>query len=205
MSKLHAPEAIASLPSIAWKNGGGTTRTLAVEPANAGLNDFLWRISLAEIVSPGSFSSFDGVDRTIMLWSGDGVVLCSPAWEQHALTTRWEPFSFPGEDDVACELVGDATTDLNLMVRRGQVEAELLTYRSGAVLSAPMQEVVILCAQGEISILTLGRAPVVLQSESFLRISQVDSDVTVVMRDINSVYICALLKTPMNKGVSPLF
>lgn len=200
MSELHGPELIANLPSIAWKNGGGTTRTLAVEPACAGLNDFLWRISLAEITSPGSFSSFEGVDRSILLWSGEGVILRSPTWDKYALTTRWEPFSFRGEDDVTCELVNNPTTDLNLMARRGQAEAELQTYRSGTILSAPIGDVVIVCAQGEISVLVHGRAPVVVPAESFLRVSQVDCDIAVVMGTINSVYVCALLKTPMNKG-----
>lgn len=200
MSKLYGPQQIANLPSIAWKNGGGTTRTLAVEPADAGLDDFLWRISLAEIASSGSFSSFAGVDRTIMLWGGDGVILRSTAWEEHALTTPWKPFSFRGEDDVECDLVGCGTTDLNLMARRGQVEAELRTCRSSTTFPAPIADVVFLCAQGEISIELHDRAPIMLHAQSFLRVSQVDADIAVVIGDINSVYISALLKNTVNKG-----
>ena len=197
MSKFHEPKPIQSVPSIAWKNGGGTTRTLAVEPADAGLDNFLWRISIAEITSPGSFSSFDGADRSIMLWSGEGVILRSSEWAEHALTTPWEPFSFRGEDDVTCDLISGSTADLNLMLRRGKIGAELRVYRSGTTLAAPMEAIVILCAQGEISVLMNGQAPVVLPSESFLRISQVDADIAVIMSDINSVYICALIQKGM--------
>ena len=33
-----------------WKNGGGTTREVAVSPEGAGLDDFAWRISLAALL-----------------------------------------------------------------------------------------------------------------------------------------------------------
>jgi environmental stress-induced protein Ves len=64
---LHDAIAIDSVASVPWKNGGGTTRQLAVGPADATADDFLWRLSIARIDAPGSFSVFSGIDRTILL------------------------------------------------------------------------------------------------------------------------------------------
>ena len=121
--EIQAPIAIDSVASIPWKNGGGMTRQLAVSPAEAGANDFLWRLSIAQIDARGEFSAFPGIDRTILLWQGDGVVLRSPAWPDHRLDEPRSPFFFRGEDEVVCDLLGGATQDLNLMVRRGKVDA----------------------------------------------------------------------------------
>ena len=53
-----------------WKNGGGVTREVAVSPPGAGMNDFVWRVSLAEVTEPGSFSRFDGVKRHLTVLRG---------------------------------------------------------------------------------------------------------------------------------------
>ena len=58
-----------------WKNGGGTTREVAVSPEGAGLDDFAWRISLAELHEAGAFSSYPGVSRTLLLLEGEPVRL----------------------------------------------------------------------------------------------------------------------------------
>jgi environmental stress-induced protein Ves len=73
--EIQAPIAIENVASIPWKNGGGTTRQLAVWPMDATSDDFLWRISIAQIDAPGEFSTFPGTDRTILLWRGEGVTL----------------------------------------------------------------------------------------------------------------------------------
>ena len=47
-----------------WRNGGGVTRELASSPE--GVDDFDWRVSIAEVTASGDFSRFPGVDRTIV-------------------------------------------------------------------------------------------------------------------------------------------
>jgi environmental stress-induced protein Ves len=56
-----------------WRNGQGMTREIAREPA-AGEN-FLWRLSIAEIAASCDFSLFPGYDRTIALIEGAGMLL----------------------------------------------------------------------------------------------------------------------------------
>ncbi len=67
-----ALDAIAPTP---WKNGGGTTREIAVRPPGAGMDAFAWRVSVADIVADGPFSAFPGIDRQIALLDGAGVHL----------------------------------------------------------------------------------------------------------------------------------
>lgn len=109
---------LAALPPTPWKNGGGSTREVACWPEHSGLQDFGWRVSVASIASAGPFSSFPSIDRQIMLLEGDGVQLASAGW-QHTLDRRWQPLAFSGDDAVDCTLLGGASTDFNLMLRRG--------------------------------------------------------------------------------------
>src|SRR5690606_15272177 len=65
----------AGLSALPWKNGGGSTTTIAVGPPEAGFDDFDWRVSLATISEDGPFSRFPGVDRTLALVDGHGMTL----------------------------------------------------------------------------------------------------------------------------------
>lgn len=103
---------------VPWRNGGGTTREIAVHRDARQHDDFLWRLSIATVSKSGPFSIFDGVDRTIALIDGDGMSLRSPN-ETTIVKADTPPFSFRGEAEIVCELVGGATIDLNAMTRRG--------------------------------------------------------------------------------------
>jgi environmental stress-induced protein Ves len=187
---MMVPQRISRVPSIPWKNGGGTTRTLAVFPEGAGIDDFLWRISLAEISRPGPFSSFLGVDRTIMLCQGDGVRLRSAAWGEHELAEAYAPFAFRGEEHVSCALLGSTTTDLNLMVRRGPVQGTLRTYRAAVEITGVLEEVVILCAEGRV-LARVGNEVVSICAGEFLRVLK--SNLAVQVDAPESVFVCAVI------------
>jgi hypothetical protein len=179
---IQAPIAIDSVASIPWKNGGGTTRQLAVEPADATANDFLWRISIAQIDAAGDFSAFPGIDRTILLWRGDGVTLRSPAWPDHRLNDPRAPFFFRGEEEVACELLGRPTQDLNLMVRRGQVDATFGIIHEARCVVPACDDFFLLCARGGAQFAGSGGEQIVdVGADQFLRASKVDEDQAVVL------------------------
>lgn len=113
------------LKAVPWKNGLGITRELAVEPAGASMDDFAWRVSIADVDTASPFSTFPGIDRTIVLVEGAGFTMVLDGEREHALTTPCEPFAFPGEAKVDVRLAGGATRDFNLMVRRGVGAAKL--------------------------------------------------------------------------------
>ncbi len=109
-----------------WKNGGGTTAEIAVVPADADFASgrFDWRLSLASIERDGPFSAFPGVDRTIMLVEGAGMILTAAEGTRMVLDRRHLPQDFPGEWPVDCRLIDGPARDLNLMANRARVRAD---------------------------------------------------------------------------------
>jgi len=122
---------LVSLGEIApqpWKNGAGLTRELAASPA--GVADFDWRISVAEVARDAPFSAFPGVDRCIVLLRGAGMVLreTSGAWQQR-LDQSLQPFGFSGDDSLDATLIDGGSSDLNVMVRRGRFRSDVSVVR----------------------------------------------------------------------------
>lgn len=114
-----------------WKNGMGRTRELAIHPIGADLSDFAWRVSVAEVDSAAPFSAFPGVDRQIALLAGAGFVMRFADGGEHRLDEACVPFAFAGEAEVDVALLGGATRDFNLMLRRGVAEGRIETWRAG--------------------------------------------------------------------------
>ncbi len=120
----------ATLPSTPWKNGGGRTREIARVPAASALDDFDWRVSIADVSADGPFSTFDHVDRVIVLLSGAGVRLRSSDGKiDHRLDEPLVPFAFSGDDAITAALIDGASSDFNVMTRRGVARAELQIVR----------------------------------------------------------------------------
>lgn len=118
-----------SLPVSAWRNGGGETREIISWPA--GQAQFDWRASIATIATDGPFSRFEGIDRSITLLSGAGVLLSAEGGVEHRLDRSAEPFAFAGETAVSAHLINGITTDFNIMTRREQASAGVIAQRTG--------------------------------------------------------------------------
>lgn len=114
----------ASRTPMPWKNGGGLTREVAVYPPGSDLQDFDWRVSIADIRAAGPFSVFPGIDRQMMVISGrlSLAVVARPAV---TLTPQSDAVAFPGEVPVFAEPLGAPVTDLNVMTRRSRCRASL--------------------------------------------------------------------------------
>ncbi len=106
------------LPVTPWKNGGGLTREIAVHLDREIHPEFLWRISMATVARPGPFSQFEGIDRTIAVLQGNGILLNSNGSEI-TLGHDSAPYSFSGETPIEATVIAGDTTDLNVMTRRG--------------------------------------------------------------------------------------
>lgn len=61
--------------TMPWKNGTGSTDEICLLPAGATRDAFDIRVSRADILAPGAFSSFPGVERMITLIEGAGLAL----------------------------------------------------------------------------------------------------------------------------------
>ena len=145
----------SALPAVAWKNGGGSTRTVAVSPAGSGFDDFVWRVSIAEVEQSGGFSLFPGVDRTILLLDGAGMVLERSDGVAHQLGTPFEPYAFRGEDVIEARLVDGASRDFNVMVRRGCARGAVRLWDRAAAVQC-MGEALLYCARGDFEVVSGG-------------------------------------------------
>ena len=112
------------LTATPWKNGGGETREIAAFPPGAGSDDFAWRLSIATIAEGGAFSSFPGIDRTLILLSGRGVALRLDSGPDHVLHPG-DSLDFAGEQAVRSRLLDGPVRDLNVMTRRGLAAARV--------------------------------------------------------------------------------
>ncbi|KMN30654.1 hypothetical protein VI26_20805 [Chromobacterium sp. LK1] len=112
-------------PPSPWKNGGGSTRQLLIAPADAGLDDFDYRVSLASVASDGPFSRFDGVDRQLLILQGAGLELQLEGRDRLRLTPGGAPLAFAGETPAQSRLLDGPLTDFNVMTRRGRYRSRL--------------------------------------------------------------------------------
>jgi environmental stress-induced protein Ves len=166
----------AALVASPWKNGGGITREIAAEPAAAGdgasLDAFAWRVSVADVAQAGPFSRFPGVDRTLVLLEGAGMLLDETGARTltHTLTQPLEIARFAGEAAIDARLVDGATRDFNLMVRRDAARGTLEVWRDAARRSVQAQTVLLYCAQGERHVSVNDETEVALAQGDTLRI-----------------------------------
>jgi environmental stress-induced protein Ves len=107
----------ADYRTMPWKNGMGSTTEIAIHPADAKLDNFDWRISMAQVASDGPFSSFAAIDRTLLVLEGNGIDL-TVAGDGPVRIDRATIHSFPGDQPTSARLVDGAIVDLNVMSRR---------------------------------------------------------------------------------------
>ncbi|MGO8998715.1 MAG: HutD family protein [Polyangiaceae bacterium] len=128
MRKLDA----TSYRTMPWKNGGGTTTEIARSPEVGSIDDFDWRLSMAQVGASGPFSRFPGVDRSIAILEGEGFLLVVEGRGETRLDRGAAPLSFPADVDISATLVGGSTEDLNVMTRRGRYRHLLTRARFDA-------------------------------------------------------------------------
>jgi environmental stress-induced protein Ves len=168
----------AGLFAVPWKNGGGNTTEIAIEPPDAGFDDFAWRISLATIANDGPFSVFPDVDRTLALIEGHGVTLDIDG-DNRVLVSEDDPVAaFDGESVVTAKLNRGPTTDFNVMTRRGRCSHHFGRRRiAGEGGFAP---------RGDISVLFLAEGDSLAISSDAERIGMVRYDA--VLFDNNTIW-----------------
>lgn len=140
----------AARPLVPWKNGMGRTREIAVYPPDAGSDNFVWRVSVAEVTSAAPFSTFAGIDRHIVLLDGAGFSMTLDQQTTHALVVPWRPFAFAGEAGVTVALAGGPTLDFNLMVRRARARGEVVAWCRPGACPIDAQTVLVYAARGSI-------------------------------------------------------
>ncbi|MFC9294257.1 HutD family protein [Streptomyces sp. NPDC057011] len=143
-----------------WKNGGGATREIAVFPEGAGMDDFHWRASLAEVAADGPFSAFPGIDRTLTLAEGAGMDL-TVGGVRRLVDERFAPQDFAGDEPTGCRLLSGPVVNFNVMYRRGAAEVETAVVRGRITLAAEPRETLLVVALGSPAELDAAPGPAV--------------------------------------------
>lgn len=125
---------LSDCKKMPWKNGNGITREIKIFPKNSSLNqnDFLWRLSSAEVRESGPFSIFPGYQRFLTVLDGNGLELSFENNKTEPLinidTSNFAEFS--GDEQISCRLLGDLVVDLNFIYRRDKINASFEILKS---------------------------------------------------------------------------
>jgi environmental stress-induced protein Ves len=140
-----------------WKNGGGSTAEIACAPLGGSLETFDWRVSMANVETDGLFSHFAGIDRTLAVVEGSGLILTIADRESITLDTRSDPICFAGDVEVSARLTAGGVVDLNVMTRRGCFEHDLRRLTQSDQLEVADGETAIVVSIGGDTVLAADR------------------------------------------------
>ncbi|GAA1365093.1 HutD family protein [Streptomyces beijiangensis] len=135
----------AGRAAVPWKNGGGITREIAAWPEGAGMDDFAWRVSLADVHEDGPFSAFPEVDRTLTVVEGAGMDL-TVGGVRTLVDERFVPRDFAGDTATDCRLLDGPVVNFNVMYRRGRTEVTTAVVRGRLAVDVPPGATVLLVA-----------------------------------------------------------
>lgn len=140
-----------------WKNGRGEATEIATSPEGAGLDSFDWRVSTANVARSGPFSSFEGVDRTMAVLDGAGLVLDIAGRANIELTAGSSPLSFPADLPASAALPDGPVVNLNVLTRRGVVEhaVDRLAVTGRRELRVDAATALLFCRSGSVEV-TIG-------------------------------------------------
>ena len=104
-----------------WKNGGGTTTTIAEQEG-------VWQFGRTPITQGGPFSDYSGYDRMQVLVEGGGLVLKTPDGEID-VRRKLRPVRFGGETKIVSRLEAGSVEVVNLIVRRDAASIDLVVLQ----------------------------------------------------------------------------
>ena len=139
-----------------WRNGGGRTREIIAAPASTAAGDFDWRVSMADVGVAGPFSSFPGIDRSLIVLDGRLELSFADPASVHVLTPGAAALDFPGEAAVIGQPLDGPVIDLNLMVRRGSFRGSIRHQPSGRVLEGDGAPAALLVVALQTTIIEIG-------------------------------------------------
>ena len=107
-----------------WKNGLGETLEIYLSEDESSQR---YRISQAAVKDDGVFSNFEGLHRTLVLLSGQGMQLSHTSTKgniaEHCLKSPLDMARFAGGDETFATLSNGNIEDLNIMVRETDTKA----------------------------------------------------------------------------------
>ena len=142
----------ASLQSVPWQNGRGTSRSVVTRLGRDG--HLLWKVAVAELVADAPFSTYPHCDRIFIPIAGDppvSLAFGTAAPEPCALLV---PKPFAGETAARCTVpVPGQAFNVIADRRHERPEVSVLRLEAGDPVDAPdAPEVIIHCVSGELAV-----------------------------------------------------
>lgn len=148
----------ADFKKMPWKNGQGVTYEIARDKGDS-LDDFGWRISMADVASDGAFSLFAGKQRLLSVISGAGIDLRIDNQPPQTVKT-YQVIAFDGASQVDSALVNGAIRDLNVMYDPQQLTATLQWLASDNQITSHAHQLFLLSAADDTLLTVNGEAHV---------------------------------------------
>ncbi len=148
-----------------WKNGGGTTITLAEQSG-------VWQLGRTPITTAGPFSDYSGFDRLQVLVAGSGLVLETPDGEID-VRTPLQPVRFAGETRIASRLEAGPVEVVNLIGLRAFVRLGLSILAPGEGHTLGKGTHFVYCPEGTAEV-TAAAQPFTVAADHGLRIEGED-------------------------------
>jgi hypothetical protein len=188
-ARLLKPSDYRAMP---WKNGGGITTELAIEPEGASLDTgFSWRLSMADVRTDGPFSIYQDCERTIMLVKGKGMELDFNGHGIQRLENAYEPVMFPGEWHAVGRLLNGPCRDFNVITRKGLTQKVSVLRPSPRAVLPAAPTLLVFCAQGKAKVTPTGN---LLSHHELLRLD--DAGVVEIHAETADTMVVAITITP---------
>jgi uncharacterized protein len=109
-----------------WKNGGGMTHEIARLGDG---DDFLWRLSIADVAVSGAFSLFPKHQRILTVFEGHGIALRGV--DEELLALPLQPQRFSGATQIDGVLVDGPCRDFNVIFDAQQFSCDVEVKTGG--------------------------------------------------------------------------
>lgn len=189
MIKLLKAQDYIKMP---WKNGAGITEEV-IKVTDNNVDNFLWRVSIADIKEDGTFSSFTGYQRIISVLEGNGMVLEVDGKPSRPLST-FDPFAFKGESEVSCKLLKGVLRDFNLIYNPLSVAANLqwIVNEQPARIYTSAEDIVLFNAGDKVTV-SISNQEIVLEHYDTLWVTNQDDLKEVYITTITNSFKCCFI------------
>lgn len=119
----------ADFRTMPWANGLGSTVELYRREDEVGR--LLIRLSVADVVADGPFSSLPSIDRVLTLIQGDGFDLDFAGAAPPAPARLFQPVAFSGDWQTSAINLKGPSRDFNLMTKRGAFSCDVIHLGTG--------------------------------------------------------------------------
>ncbi len=180
--------------SMPWKNGQGSTLQLAC--SHTDLNDFDWRISVADVKHDGLFSFFENKLRMISILHGNGLQLKNLDSQQETFLSKNIIYKFSGNEPIQSTLLNGAIRDFNLIYKPERYHAEMTWHASPTTkLQVQNSKIFFIFNAGESSLnIRLNQGFYTLEKYELLQIEQSqDFAVEIIATDLSNGFYCIQL------------